>query len=186
VRVLLATVLLLLLSVLPVAAEPLDGVVTGQVVNKTAGGTSTAGTTILLVAFGRKEQAPVGQRSTQTDAQGQFSFDGLDRDPNLVYIALARYQNVNYPTEQPFQLQAESTHQADIGVYEATSADDAIQLERLNLLVVGADQGVVQLPATAPSSRPIHRTRRWRTRSSSPCRAVRSASRCRPGSATRT
>src|SRR5205807_10101963 len=30
------------------------------------------------------------------------------------------------------------------GVYEATTADDAIQLERLNLLVVGADQGVVQ------------------------------------------
>ena len=29
-------------------------------------------------------------------------------------------------------------------MYDATTADDAIQLERLNLLVVGADQGVVQ------------------------------------------
>src|SRR5438067_352799 len=118
--------------------------VTGQVVNKTAGGGSTAGTTVLLVAFRRKEQAPVGQRSAQTDIQGRFSFDGLDRDPNLVYIALARYQNVNYPTDQPFQLQDQATHPADIVVYEATNADDAIQLERLNLLVVGADQGIVQ------------------------------------------
>src|SRR5438067_2982829 len=118
--------------------------VTGQVVNKTAGGGSTAGTTVLLVAFGGKEQAPVGQRSAQTDIQGRFSFDGLDRDPNLVYIALARYQNVNYPTDQPFQLQDQATHPADIVVYEATNADDAIQLERLNLLVVGADQGIVQ------------------------------------------
>ena len=101
-------------------------------------------TTVLLVAFGRKEQAPLGQRSTLADAQGHFSFDGLDRDPNLVYIALARYQGVNYPTDQPFQLQAEPTYQADISVYEATTADDAIQIERLNLLVVGADQGMVQ------------------------------------------
>jgi hypothetical protein len=143
-RVLFTTLFLLLLSALPALAEPLDGVVTGQVVNKTAGGASTAGTTVLLIAFGRKEQTPVGQRSVQVDDQGRYSFDGLDRDPNLVYIALARYQNVNYPTDQPFQLQADSSYQADIGVYEATTADDAIQLERLNLLVVGADQGVVQ------------------------------------------
>ena len=143
-RALLAALLLLLLLAWPVAAEPLDGAVTGQVVNKTAGGASTAGTTVLLIAFGRKEQAPVGQRSAQTDADGRYAFDRLDRDPNLVYIALARYQNVNYPTDQPFQLQADSTYQADISVYEATTADDAIQLERLNLLVVGADQGVVQ------------------------------------------
>jgi hypothetical protein len=144
VRLLLATSLLVLLSALPVAAEPTDGSVAGQVINKTADGGSTEGTTVLLVAFGRKEQAAVGQRSTQTDAQGHFSFDGLDRDPNLVYIALARYQNVNYPTDQPFQLQAEPAIQADINVYEATTTDDAIQLERLNLLVVGAEQGVVQ------------------------------------------
>ncbi|MCA1645743.1 MAG: hypothetical protein LC797_09855 [Chloroflexi bacterium] len=118
---------------------------TGQVVNKTGSGASTGGTTVLLVSFGRKEQAPVGQRSVQTDAQGRFSFDGLDRDPNVIYIALARYQNVNYPTDQPFQLLDQSTYQADIGVYEATTSDDALQIERLNLLVVGADQGVVQL-----------------------------------------
>jgi hypothetical protein len=141
---LLAALLLLLLFALPVAADPLDGVVTGQVVNKTSGGASTAGTTVLLIAFGRKEQAPVGQRSVPADEQGRYAFDGLDRDPNLVYIALARYQNVNYPIDQPFQLQADASYQADIGVYEATTADDAIQLERLNLLVVGADQGVVQ------------------------------------------
>ena len=98
-RALLAVVLLLL-SALPVSAQPLDGVVTGQVVNKTAGGASTAGTTVVLIAFGRKEQVPLGQRSAQSDPDGRYSFDGLDRDPNLVYIALARYQNVNYPTIQ--------------------------------------------------------------------------------------
>jgi hypothetical protein len=144
VRGVLTALLFMLVPALPVAAAPSDGTVAGQVVNKTAGGASTAGTNVILVSFGRKEQAPVGQRSTSADAQGHFSFDGLDRDPNLVYIALARYQNVNYPNDQPFQLQDQSINQTDIGVFEATSADDAIQLERLNLLVLGANQGMVQ------------------------------------------
>jgi hypothetical protein len=138
------TWLLLLAAAAPVAAEPNDGVVSGQVLNKTAGGGSTAGATVTLVSFGRKEQKPLGQRNTQADPDGRYTFTDLDRDPNVVYLTLARYQNVNYPADQPFQLQDQPTAQADIGVYETTTADDAIQLESLNLLVMGADQGIVQ------------------------------------------
>jgi hypothetical protein len=136
--------MLLALGAVPVLAEPSDGTVSGQVVNKTAGGSTTQGTPVLLVAFGRKEQAPLGQRSTQADADGRYAFNALDRDPNIVYITLARFQTVNYPTNAPFQLQDQSSAQADITVYDATSADDAIQLENLNLLVMGADQGMLQ------------------------------------------
>ena len=140
---LLATIALLLLA-LPVAAEPTDGVVSGQVVNKSAGGSSTAGTSVVLIVFGRKEQKPVGQQTTQADADGRYTFSGLDRDPNIVYIPLVRFQNVNYPADQPFQLQDQPNHQADIAVYESTTTDDTIQFEALNLLVLGADQGVLQ------------------------------------------
>ena len=97
-----------------------------------------------LIVFGRKEQAPLEQRSTTSDADGRYSFTGLSRDPNLVYITLARYQGVNYPAATPFQLVDEATRQADITVYETTTADDAIQIERLNLLVLGAEQGMLQ------------------------------------------
>ncbi len=140
----LALMALVMTSASPVFAQPNDGVVTGQVVNKTAGGGSTQGTSVILVAFGRKEQAPLGQQTTQTDATGRYTFNGLDRDPNVVYITVARYQNVNYPSDQPFQLQDQTSAQADIAVYESTNADDGIQLESLNLLVMGADQGLVQ------------------------------------------
>ena len=135
---------LLSVSAWSVAAEPNDGGVTGQVINKTAGGGPTGGSSVILVLFGRKEQAPLGQKTAQTDADGHYAFTGLDRDPNVVYLTVARYQNVNYPAEQPFQLQDQPTAQADIPVYESTTADDGIQLESLNLLVMGADQGVVQ------------------------------------------
>ena len=143
-RALLIALLLLVAAPLPVTAAPNDGTVAGQIVNRTAGGSPTADTSVILVSFGRKEQAPLGQRTVKADAAGRYAFDGLDRDANVVYITLARYQNVNYPTDQPFQLVDQATHQADIVVFDATNTDDAIQLERLNLLVVGADQGVVQ------------------------------------------
>jgi hypothetical protein len=139
-----AGLLLAVGTTMPVAAEPNDGIVSGQVVNKTAGGSATAGTSVILVSFGRKEQGPVGQLTTQAAADGRYSFSGVNRDPNFVYLVLARYQNVNYPADQPFQLQEQANQQADVTVYDATTADDAIKLERLNLLVVGADQGVVQ------------------------------------------
>jgi hypothetical protein len=143
VRFLPAVVLLLAMTALPAAAEPNDGTVSGQVINKTAEGQSPRGANVILVSFGRKEQTPLGQWTTQADATGRYSFSGLDRDANIVYITVARYQTVNYPADQPFQLVDQPNFSADIAVYDATNADDAIRLERLNLLVVGADQGVV-------------------------------------------
>src|SRR6476661_2650584 len=141
-----AAVLLLLACASATAfAAPNDGTVTGQVSNKTNGGGSTGGTSVLLIAFGRKEQAPLGQQTVQADADGRYTFTGVDRDPNNVYLTVARYENVNYPADTPFQLTDQSSTQADITVYDATSADDTIQLESLNLLVMGADKGIVQL-----------------------------------------
>jgi hypothetical protein len=61
-----------------------------------------------------------------------------------VYITVARYAGVTYPAEQPFQLVDQGTYQADIPIYDTTTADDGIRLERLNLLIVGADQGMLQ------------------------------------------
>jgi hypothetical protein len=128
----------------PVFAAPTDGTVTGQVLNKTSGGGSTAGTSVMLVAFGRKEQAPLGQQTVQADDSGHYTFSGVDRDPNNVYLTVARYQNVNYPSDTPFQLTDQPTSQSDITVYNATTTDESIQLESLNLLVMGADKGIVQ------------------------------------------
>jgi hypothetical protein len=126
-------------------AAPNDGTVTGQVLNKTNGGGDTGGTSVMLIAFGRKEQAPLGQQTVQADASGHYTFSGVDRDPNNVYLTVARYQDVNYPSDTPFQLSTQATQQADVTVYDATTTDDSIQYESLNLLVMGADKGIVQL-----------------------------------------
>jgi hypothetical protein len=137
-------VALLIVGAVQAFAAPNDGTVTGTVLNKTGGGAAPGGVTVILVAFGRKEQAPLGQQTVQADDSGHYTFTNVDRDPNIVYLTVAKYQNVNYPSDQPFQLQDQPTAQADIAVYDSTSTDDSIQLESLNLLVMGADQGLVQ------------------------------------------
>lgn len=136
--------LLLLISAVPVAAEPNDGEISGQLVNKTADGGPPAGIAVKLVTFGRKEQAALGQRTTVSDENGHYAFGELDRDPNLVYVPFARYAETTYRPDQLAQLQDRASWQLDIPVYESTTDDGAIQFERLNLVLAGADQGVLK------------------------------------------
>ncbi|GAC1315762.1 MAG: hypothetical protein NVSMB2_07890 [Chloroflexota bacterium] len=143
VRVLTLGVVWLLAASGPSAAGG-DGSIAGQIVNRSAGGIGPGGSNVLLVAFGRKEQAPLGQQTAQADETGHYAFTGLDRDPNIVYITLARFGNVNYPADAPVTLVDNPAAQADIGVYESTMADDAVQFDRLNLLLVGAQDGILQ------------------------------------------
>jgi hypothetical protein len=138
-----SVVLFALILAVPVSAEPNDGSISGQVVNKTAGGSPFDGASVRLVTFGRKEEAPLGQRTTQSDADGRYAFSGLDRDPNLVYVPFVRYANVNYRPDELAQLQDQPAWQLDIPVYESTADDRAIQLERLTLLLLGADHGML-------------------------------------------
>ena len=134
----------LLIAASPVLSEPNDGEVSGQVVNKTGEGGPPGGVSVKLVTFGRKEQAPLGQRTIQADDSGHYAFNGLDRDPNLVYVPFARYAEVTYRPDELAQLQDQASRQLDIPVYEPTTDDGAIQLERLSLLLIGEHQGMLQ------------------------------------------
>jgi hypothetical protein len=127
------------------AAAPLDGVVTGQVTNGTAGAAVPVGDAVTLVVFSRQAQNIVDQKSAVVDDAGRYTFSGLDRDPNLVYFAFVRHGGVSYPIAQPLQLQDQPSQQADIRVFETTNVDDAIRFERLNLIVVGVQPGLLQV-----------------------------------------
>jgi hypothetical protein len=140
----LTIVLLALLSVAPVSAQTNDGSISGQVVNKTAGGGPVGGASVRLVTFGRQEAAPLGQRTTQSAPDGRFSFDQLDRDPNLIYVPFVRYADVNYRPDNLAQLSDQASLQLDVAVYESSTDDRAIQLDQLGLVLVGGDQGMLQ------------------------------------------
>src|SRR5207245_10435009 len=114
---LLLPLLLLPVSALPVSAEPNDSAISGQIVNKTADGGPPGGVSVKLVTFGRKEQAPLGQRTTVSDASSHYAFSELDRDPNLVYVPFARYADVTYRPDGLGQLQHHASSRLDIAVY---------------------------------------------------------------------
>jgi hypothetical protein len=134
----------LLIAASPVLAQPNDGEVSGQIVNNTGEGGPPGGVSVKLITFGRKEQVALGQRITVSDANGHYAFSGLDRDPNLVYVPFARYAEVTYRPDELAHLQDRASRQLDIPVYESTTDDGALQLERLNLVLAGADQGMLQ------------------------------------------
>jgi hypothetical protein len=129
----------------PAAAQTLDGSVTGQVTNGTAGGAVPGGDGVMLVIFSRKDQTIVDQKTAAIDDSGRYTFAGLDRDPNLVYFTFVRHGGISYPTAQPLQLQDQPSQQADIQVFETSATDDTIRFERLNLLVVGVQPGLLQV-----------------------------------------
>ena len=135
--------LLLLVSALPISAQSGDGSISGRIVNKTSGGDPPAGISVRLVTFGRKEDAALGERTVQSDANGHYAFTGLDRNPNLIYVPFARYANMNYRPDKLGQLQDQADLRLDITVYESTADDSALQFDRLNLLLRSVDQGML-------------------------------------------
>jgi hypothetical protein len=136
--------LVAVLAAVPARAAPLDGSVAGQVSNGTAGAPVPVGEQVILVSIGRKAQT-FDQKTAPIDEHGQYTFTGLDRDPDLVYLTAVRHGGVTYPTTQPFQLVDQPSHQADIQVFEPTTSDAALQLPRLNLVVAGAQPGMLQM-----------------------------------------
>lgn len=127
------------------SAEPLDGVVTGQVANGTNGGTSPAGDTAVLLVFSVSQQAQVDEKSATVGDDGTFRFDGVDRDPNLAYFVLVQHQGVTYPSSQPFQLRDTTEQVVEVRVFDTTTSPDALVLERSNLLLIDQEPGMLSL-----------------------------------------
>jgi hypothetical protein len=110
------------------------GVVEGQVVNGTAGGTEPgSGLTVVLHVYrGDLEEDPL---ETTTDAEGRFRFDGLDTDASLEYWPEAVYRGVPFSSAEPLRFGGEpTTLSTAITVYETTEDDRAIRLDSVHII----------------------------------------------------
>ena len=132
-------VLLLALGPLPSRAAG-EGVIQGQVSNGTSGGGSTAGLEVVLRVFrGAEEQ---GLLSTFTDDQGQFRFEGLDTGSDWAYLARVTYADVIYASGlMPFP-EGEGELFVDMLVYETTTDNFGIAVERAHIFVTVSDTGL--------------------------------------------
>ena len=130
---------ILLYLLLPSALAAADGVVTGTVVNGTAGGSVPADVAVTLY-FLRDGQI-VEQRTQVTDAQGAYRFTGLATDPGLRFVVVAAYIDVPYNTPE-LQFAGSAAIQAPpLTVYEASQDPSVVRVVTDVLILSPGEEG---------------------------------------------
>lgn len=115
-----------------------EGVLTGQIVNKTAGGSQIGALQVSLVTY-VNGKATDGSQNTTADAQGRFEFRGLGTDSGTTYAARTTFQSANY-TSTPVALTSANASQAvTLAVYDATTSDEKIQISTGHTVVYPVD-----------------------------------------------
>ncbi len=122
----LFTILLCLAPATPLAAAG-DGVISGQVVNGSPDGDSTANLELSLEAYTANAAEPV-VINVQADDDGNFSFRNLDTSSNIYYFVGAVYAGVQYYSEEIVFAEGQTGKTAQLEVYETTEDDSAISI----------------------------------------------------------
>jgi len=110
-----------------------DGIIQGRVVNGTAGGSLPEGLEITLRAFqGQGEVEPV---AATVDSDGGFRFEGMDVGSDWRYLIQISYQDVVY-SQGPLAFEPGETEiTTEASIYETTTDDEGIVVERAHVLV---------------------------------------------------
>jgi hypothetical protein len=111
-----------------------SGVLTGQVLNGTAGGPEVgAGLDVTLRVF--RGEAELNTFATETDSQGSFVFEELDTDPTLVYVPEVVYLGVVYQSMEPYRFEGGAADlTATLSVFETTDDDSAVAIDSVHLI----------------------------------------------------
>lgn len=131
-RLMVAALLVVLALALPVHAQD-AGVLEGQVVNGTEGGADIgAGIPVTLYLFGVGLEEQI--QETETDADGRFSFEGLDTSATLEYWVEATYQDVTFGTRDLLQFaDGDAELAAVVTVFEPTPDDTDVRLDLVHI-----------------------------------------------------
>jgi hypothetical protein len=141
----IATLLAVLVSSSTARAEPTDGTIDGHITNGTAGAATPVGDDITLLIFGKADEALKDQRTTSVADDGGYSFNGLDRSADVLYVVVAQHAGVAYSSSTPIDLQDTANGHADVQVYETTTSDEGIAFDRLNIVVASTDPGLLHM-----------------------------------------
>ncbi len=134
-KLLAALALLLFLSApaLARAQEEDTGVITGQVQNGTAESKAAPHVKVILHRF--KDGQERETRQTETDESGHFRFEGLETGEGYSYGIEAQYAGLSYPGALATFEEGEKVLSLSITVYETTTSDEEIAIERAHIVV---------------------------------------------------
>ena len=114
-------------------AQTPSGVITGQVVNGTAGGALPGPMQVTVQGF--KGTEPLPAKQAQTDASGLFRADGLEIGEDYTYVLSAEYLGIQYSSDFITFEVGKTEAQAVLFIYETTTSDEAISLARVHFVV---------------------------------------------------
>jgi hypothetical protein len=132
----LAVALLCVLLASPLRADG-TGILIGTVINGTAGGGSTEGVEVTLRSFQGQEERE--QRTTATDADGAFRFEGLETGEDWVYLVRVPYEGVSYSGGLLSFAEGQAELSAEVPVYETTTENSSIVVERAHIFVTSLE-----------------------------------------------
>jgi len=135
---LLLMIFILSLSAPALAAEPGSGIIDGQLVNGTEGGSSLADQEVTLKTY--LDNTEVDSTTAQTDAEGKFVFDGLSTEPGYSYQVTLTFQEADYYSEWLNFDEGETTKSTEVIVYDSTTSDEAIKVATAHT-VIYVEQG---------------------------------------------
>ncbi len=109
------------------------GIISGVVTNGTPGGNGVANLTVTLHIFEGELESET--RTTSTDEQGRYRFEGLSTDPDLAYAATVDYKGVPYGSDLiPFP-EGSTELSLPIQVYETTEDGSGVRIARAHLIM---------------------------------------------------
>ena len=113
------------------------GILTGTVINGTAGGGSTEGLEVTLHSLQGQEQRDL--RNTVADAGGTFQFTGLETGEDWVHLLRAPYEGVSYSSGLLSFAEGQTELSVELPVYETTTDGSRIVVERAHVFVTSLD-----------------------------------------------
>lgn len=140
--VLAGALLFLALSLEPAWAQA-SGVITGRVVNGSAGEAPVAGQRVVLFAFRGQER--LEPRVSTTDAGGAFRFEGLLLGNDILYVVATEFGSIPYISDRATLTPESPSAAVDVEVFEPTTSDADIRLESATLLIAGVDAAAGQV-----------------------------------------
>ena len=128
-------------------AEPASDVSTGSIYGSIENGTEGAdlphGLEVTFIAFDGNQL--VFEKEIQVDADGRFEVLDLDIVPGRIFGALTEYQGVRYFNTAGHMLEDSLLLELPLTVYETTTDDSLIVVERLHLIFDYSIEGVVEV-----------------------------------------
>jgi hypothetical protein len=120
------------------AQESVTGVITGQVINGTEGGSSVSGVEVTLITY--VDNVMTRTETTTTDSAGQFRFANISLASE--YLVSAKYMGVDYYYQVIFE-EGETTATIDVPVCDATDSDEAIRIGMAHTIIEVTADGIL-------------------------------------------